>query len=440
MLVPRVNGTLIRRLKQTMRSEGHATGWPRPGGAGIVAAARAFLLISFPCLTWAGWMDEEHLMHDHRPPDELMAYFQPPAALQDQMGNYRSPLVREDGSVISTADDWWRQREQLRARWHELLGPWPETIQCPDIQVVAETVREGGIKQQQLKLGIALDGDTVDAFLLRPSGPGPFPAVLAVYYDAQSGAGLGTPLRDFGWQLAKRGFVTLSLGKPNTGVNLHDHQRIPCRDEPYFGPIGKPLRVQPLSALAYAASNARHYLSSRDDVDSDRIGIVGHSFGGKWALLAACLDDRFACAAWSDPGIVFDERDRRKQNPGGAVNYWDPWYLGAEPGKLIKATTRYRFRKLPSEGQPRTGAYRQLVERGHDLVELHALMAPRPFLVSGGTADLPERWTALNHTIAVNRVLGHSHRVAMTNREPHAPTRESNEQIYRFFQWALTDP
>jgi len=72
-----------------------------------------------------------------------------------------------------------------------------------------------------------------------------------------------------------------------------------------------------------------------------------------------------------------------------------------------------------------------------DLVELHALMAPRPFLVSGGTADLPERWAALNHAVAVNKLLGYENRVAMTNREGHAPTQESNEQVYRFFEWGL---
>jgi hypothetical protein len=87
----------------------------------------------------------------------------------------------------------------------------------------------------------------------------------------------------------------------------------------------------------------------------------------------------------------------------------------------------------------RTGAYKQLIEGGHDLVELHALMAPRPLLVSGGTADLPERWRALNHAIAVNELLGYENRVAMTNRQTHGPTEESNEQIYRFFQWWLCD-
>ena len=61
---------------------------------------------------------------------------------------------------------------------------------------------------------------------------------------------------------------------------------------------------------------------------------LGHSFGGKWSLFASCLYDKFACAAWSDAGIVFDERDRRKETPGGSVNYWDRWYLGFELGSV----------------------------------------------------------------------------------------------------------
>ena len=112
------------------------------------------------------------------------------------------------------------------------------------------------------------------------------------------------------------------------------------------------------------------------------------------------------------------------------MNYWEPWYLGYEPDKQ-------RQRGVPSESNPRTGPYKRLLEQGHDLHELHALMAPRPFLVSGGSEDLPERWKALNHTIAVNTLLGFSDRVAMTNRKGHTPTLESNEQIYLFFEHFL---
>jgi hypothetical protein len=325
------------------------------------------------------------------------------------------------------------------------MGPWPPLIERPRTEVVNTTRREN-ITQQQLRIEIALGGDMVDALLLVPDGDVPAwkrpaqkrPAVLVVYYDAETGVGLGAPFRDYGWQLAKRGFVALSIGKPNAHIDFASTNK--PRTEPYLGPVGKPVRIQPLSALAYAAANAHGVLAQRQDVDPARIGIVGHSFGGKWAMFASCLYDKFACAVWSDPGIVFDERDRRKQNPSGSVNYWDVWYLGFESGVVADPKNAGPFRKLPTEGQPRTGAYKALVEAGHDLVELHALMAPRPFLVSGGTADLPERWPALNHAIAVNKLLGYDGRVAMTTRDGHTPTDQANEHVYRFFEGCLGDP
>jgi len=39
----------------------------------------------------------------------------------------------------------------------------------------------------------------------------------------------------------------------------------------------------------------------------------------------------------------------------------------------------------------------------------------------------------------VNRLLGYENRVAMTNRETHGPTPESNAQMYAFFEHFLTD-
>jgi dienelactone hydrolase len=371
-----------------------------------------------------------------RPSPELAGFFQPPEKYRGDLGKYRSPLLFADGKPVKTADDWQRRRAEILTTWHKLMGPWPALIEKPRIDTV-QTTRRGNITQHHLRIGIALDGEMVDALLLVPEGKGPFPAVLVVYYDAQTGVGLGTKDRDYGWLLAQRGFVALSIGKPTSTVNFDEPGK--ARGGPYLGPVGKPVKVQPLSALAYAAANAHTVLALWPGVRGDRIGIVGHSFGGKWALFASCLYDKFACAVWSDPGIVFDERDRRKENPGGSVNYWDVWYLGFELGELADPKKTGGFRKLPSEGQARTGSYKLLVEGGHDLTELHALMAPRPFLVSGGTADMVERWPALNHAIAVNRLLGCENRVAMTNRAGHSPTPEANEQVCRFFEWWLKD-
>ncbi len=371
------------------------------------------------------------------PPPELAPYFSPPEQYRSDLGRYRSPLIFADGTLVGTAADWQRRREEILSTWHNIMGPWPPLIEQPRVEVVNEMRREG-IAQQQLRIEVALGDEMVDALLLLPEKPRPGtkrPAVIVVYYDAETGAGFGAPFRDYALQLAKRGFVALSLGKPNDHIELTKTNK--SHGEQYLGPVGKPVRVEPLSALAYAAANAHTVLARRPDVDPSRIGIVGHSFGGKWAMFASCLYDKFACAVWSDPGVVFDERDRRKQNPSGSVNYWDVWYLGFDLGEIADPKNIGPFRKLPSEGQPRTGAYKTLVETGHDLVELHALMAPRPFLVSGGTADLEERWPALNHTVAVNELLGHAHRVTLTTRPDHSPTAESNEQVYRFFQWYL---
>ena len=369
------------------------------------------------------------------PPEAIATFFQPLRQYRDDFGDYRSPLKSADGSIVDTAKRWQQRRESLRQEWEQLLGPWPPLAASPQA-IVDFTEERDHLVWSKVRIAAGIGGEYVSGYLLKPPGEGPFPAVLVVYYEPESGAGLGVELRDFGLQLARRGFVTLSIGPP--GVDFRPAGTAKHSKQPYFGPIGKPVRTQPLSALAYAAANCHAFLSRQTTVEPQRIGIVGHSFGGKWAMFASCLYDKFACAVWSDPGIVFDERDR-KDNVGGSVNYWEKWYLGHGLGEVATAEDSYHFRGRPIAPTDRTGTYRRLFAEGRDLVELHALMAPRPFLVSGGSADREERWKALNHTIAVNRVLGQQHGVAMMNRPLHPPTKESNEQIYSFFEWAIGD-
>jgi len=333
--------------------------------------------------------------------------FQPPAEFREQFGDFRSPLLFRDGSPVRTASDWPRRRAEILADWHELMGVWPPLIEQPKIEILSTAVREN-FTQLRVRLEIA-PRMFAEGWLLIPAGAAKKPAVFVPYYEPETSIGLGkNPLRDFASELARRGFVTLAIGSPGGDAR-----------QPALGGA----QCQPLSFLAYVAANCWHVLASRPEVDPARIGVAGHSYGGKWALFASCLFEKFACAAWSDPGIVFDETRR-------SVNYWEPWYLGLDP-----ALTRRPG--LITADSPRTGAYRQMIAAGRDLHELHALMAPRPFLVSGGAEDPPRRWPALNHAIAVNRLLGFTDRVAMTNRPDHAPTEESNAQLYAFFEHFL---
>ncbi|WP_435007259.1 dienelactone hydrolase family protein [Tundrisphaera lichenicola] len=338
-------------------------------------------------------------------PASLDAAFRTPSDFASDLGAYRSPLIFEDGRRVKDAGGWNERRREILSTWHGLMGPWPARIERPAIEVLGTEPGEG-YQQRRVRLEIAPDRST-EGYLLVPDRKGPLPAVLVVFYEPETAIGRGKPGRDFASQLARRGFVALSIGL-----------------DPYsLDPALSGIKLQPLSYLAYVASNSYNALTELPEVDPKRVSVMGHSYGGKWAMFAACLDERFACGVWSDPGVAFDEK-----RPN--VNYWEPWYLGWEPGQTRK-------RGVITAESPRTGAYKRLIENGHDLHEVQSLMAPRPFLVSGGSEDGIERWRALNHVVAVNNVLGAENRVAMTNRPAHDPTDESNRQIYEFLEFVL---
>src|SRR6266516_4512140 len=75
-----------------------------------------------------------------------------------------------------------------------------------------------GFARRRIELEIA-PGRKTAVYLLAPEGKGPFPAVLDVFYYPEDGAGIKEDRRrqnDFGYQLVKRGFVSLCLGQnPN---------------------------------------------------------------------------------------------------------------------------------------------------------------------------------------------------------------------------------
>jgi hypothetical protein len=346
--------------------------------------------------------------------DRLHPLFSTPAEFKDDLGRFRPVLTLDDGSPVRTAEDWGRRRREILAAWHERLGPWPPPVAKPEIETF-EKDRVETFTRHRARVTIAPDR-TAPAYLLVPDGPGPFPAVLDVFYYPEDGAGLKLEKRlqnDFGYQLAKRGFVALCVGlQPGK------------EGSPIYYPGWENAQLQPLSYLAYVSSTCHAALARVPGVDPRRIGIVGHSYGGKWALFAGALSEAFAAVCVSDPGIVFDEARAN-------VNYWEPWYLGYEAGRASRKAG------IPSPENPRAGPYKRLVEEGRDLHELIALIAPRPFFVAGGSEDSPGQWRALNHAVAVNRILGVDGRVGMSNRPEHKITPEANEQIRLFFEHVL---
>ena len=348
--------------------------------------------------------------------EKISPFFSTPAEFKDKYGDYRSPLKFYNGESVKTSEDWKRRREEILNRWHQMMGKWPPLMKNQEMEII-ETTRKDGYTLKRIRFKWTPNEQT-EGYLLIPDGAAKKPAVITVFYQPESPVGFttlrSTPFNDFANQLTKRGFVTLSIGTTKTS-----------NDKTYslYYPNIKKSRIQPISVLAYAAANAWYVLSKVPEVDSTRIGITGISYGGKWAMFASCLFEKFTCAVWNDLGIVFDE-----SHP--MVNYWEPWYLGYYPPPWNNIWRKKGM--IPGA----KGLYPKLIAKGYNLQELHALMAPRPFMVSGGFMDGPNRWIPLNHTVAVNKLLGYNNRVAMTNR-PGFPDNESNEQMIDFFKYFL---
>src|SRR5262245_66478589 len=109
------------------------------------------------------------------------------------------------------------------------MGPCQDQVAKPTVESLDEA-RDDGFTRRHVRIQIAPDRTTDDAYLLVPDGRGPFPAVVVVFYDAKTGIGQGTgKLRDYALQLARRGFVTLSLG---SAPEAHYPSKVTCQLQP----------------------------------------------------------------------------------------------------------------------------------------------------------------------------------------------------------------
>ncbi|MEX0702193.1 MAG: prolyl oligopeptidase family serine peptidase [Planctomycetales bacterium] len=353
---------------------------------------------------------------------KIAPFMHPPEEFRGKFAELRDVMKFDDGTPVRAPEDWPRRRKEILDTWHGILGEWPPLLKEPKIRI-EETTRRENFTQHHGSVQVA-ENLASDAYLLVPDGEGPFPAVIVVFYEPLTGAGLGErgeaakDRHDYGLQLVRRGIVALSIGTPDYAKGAEREQ---VRD--ILTELAETSGRQSISTLACCAANAHTALAARPDVDGERIGIIGLSYGGKWSLFASCLHDKFACAVWSDPSIVFDESLSN-------ANYWDRWYLGHEKGTL-------RPQGMPSRGHARTGAYKTLIEQGRDLHELHALMAPRPFFVGGGREDKPHRWKVLNHAIQLNEFLGYGDRVGMHSRPEHRPSPEAATIECDFLEYML---
>ena len=171
--------------------------------------------------------------------------------------------------------------------------------------------------------------DHIKAYLLIPEGEGPFPAMLAHHqhsgerhFGKSEICGLvGDEYQAFGPELAQKGILVLAPDSicfedrrtNKSGVEPDDeysdflqHYNEMC----YRILKGKPLMKKVIEDASIAIS----LLRSIKKVDNNRIGVLGHSYGGNTALFQGALDERikFTCSS----GAVCSYKNKMKNETG----------------------------------------------------------------------------------------------------------------------------
>ena len=227
------------------------------------------------------------------------------------------------------------------------------------------------------------EGDRIPAFLLLPEGDGPFAAVLVHHqHHGQRHLGksevcglAGDPLQAFGPALARRGIVVLAPDSVcfedrrhgQSGTEPHALDVAQHFDEMCFRLLrGDTLMRKVLDDSARAISLLRQH----PQVDSARIGIMGHSYGGNTVLFHAPLDERIAFACSSGAACSFAYKmshhvgiEMAEAIPGFASRF-DVWDLvsctAPRPMLLVSATEDKHSMDAPAIVEKARGAYEAL--------------------------------------------------------------------------------
>lgn len=233
----------------------------------------------------------------------LWEYFREYMHLLDERRQDRFDALATAADVEALADE---VKSRVVAMWGAL--PSQRTALNPNI---TGTIERDDYRIEKL-LFESRPGFPVTANVYRPlKDEGPLPAVVIPCGHADLSKADENYQR-FAILLARHGFVALiydpigqgeriqmwsdELGNSRVGVGTAEHRR-----------LGNACYLLGLNLMQYRAwdtMRAIDYLSSRDDVDAERIAVGGNSGGGMETMQLACVDERIAgafvgCAAAS---------------------------------------------------------------------------------------------------------------------------------------------
>lgn len=307
-------------------------------------------------------------------------------------------LVASSGRPITTLDGWRTRRAELEQAWRQILGVLDVGRERPPgVEVIGEE-RLGDVVRQHLRY-LAEPGEPTEAYVLAPRSPRQRCPGVIVFHSTtpesiRQPAGLAdVSEKHFGLALARRGFVAFCprnfLWPETTRMAAADATQRFRERHP---------RARGMAKMLFDGQVALDILAARPDVDSRRLGCIGHSLGAKEVLYLAAFDRRITAAVSSEGGI------------GTTMSNWDAaWYLG----DIVKAP--------------------DFAREHHELL---ALAAPRPFLLVGGdSADGAASWPWVAAALPAYRLYGEPVRLGLLNhRGGHAVPRDVEPRLLEWLQ------
>ena len=121
------------------------------------------------------------------------------------------------------------------------------------------------------------------AYLARPAGDGPFPAIVVIHELY----GLNDDIRDIARRFAEQGYVALAVDL------FGERNRAVCMFRFMTGMLFNSLDHGGVRDLKAALS----FLAAQPGVDRARLGAVGYCMGGSLAIAWSCVDDRLKVIA-----------------------------------------------------------------------------------------------------------------------------------------------
>ncbi len=303
-------------------------------------------------------------------------------------------------AIPMTAAQWQGTVEQRREMWLEMLGLWPLPERTPLEATVTGTLDRGDYVVEKFHFQ-SVPGAHVPGNLYRPAHvDGPLPTVL--YLCGHTKGKVNVPYQANPRWFGQHGYIALVLDPIQLGESQGTHHGTYHKGRWDWLSRG----YTPAGTEVWNAMRALDYLSEREDVDAERMGVTGLSGGGAMSWFLGAADERIKCCVPVCQTGTIDQVVKERATDGHCdCTFWVNYYRWCT-------------------------------------ADIGALIAPRPLLVAAGTDDILWRPYAFRETMwRISRV--YEQLGAVENCElvedlsPHGYTPKLRKAIFSWFDHHL---